>query len=295
MTILPHITSVQTTPIGPVRFRSGDKWLHGQFFAPGQTPRAVVVLNPATGVPQRFYRPFAEWLAQTRKVAVLTYDYRDFGASRGGAPMRKSATTMVDWGVHDQQAARDFARTMFPSLPLWVIGHSLGGLTLPFQRNLEDIDRLIAVMSGPVHLHDHPWHYQPMARLFWSWPTRLLVRVLGYFPGRRIGLGADLPKGVFRQWRKWCTTQGGATVDAGRDLPYPDWHGMTGHARFVAAVDDPMVPPRAVWRLMQFYPEAMKSQKLMHPGAYGVEKIGHINVFSPANQAAWPDIVGPDA
>ncbi|KNG94464.1 hypothetical protein ATO11_08690 [Pseudaestuariivita atlantica] len=272
--------------------RSGEAVLAGTLFVPRGAPRAIVVMNSATGVPQRYYRAFATWLAEDKGVAVLTYDYRDFGDS-ARHPMSVSKATMTDWGVHDQQAARDCAAAMFPDLPLWVIGHSLGGFMLPFQRGQGRIAGLITVASGPVHLDDHPWWYRPAARFLWSRTVRAIATMRGYLPGRALRLGADVPLGVYRQWRRWCVTHGGVTVDAGGAVPYPDWTAFDGQARIVAVADDPMVPPAAVWRLMQFYPEARKSQAVLHPASYGLSRIGHIGAFAKPSRAAWPDIVGP--
>lgn len=196
-----RLHAVQTTPTGPVRIRSGEACLQGTFFAPAGTPKAIVVIHPATGVPQRYYADFARWLATEKAVAVLTYDFRDFGASARG-PLHLSRATMVDWGVHDQTAARRFAAKMFPHTPLWIIGHSLGGFMLPFQPDAGQVAGLITVASGPVHLRDHPWWYKPAAGLLWSPIIGAVSRGLGYLPGKRIGLGADLPIGVYLQWRR---------------------------------------------------------------------------------------------
>jgi predicted alpha/beta hydrolase len=80
------------------------RWLSARWFEPaGQPARAVAVVNAATGVPQRFYRHFALWLA-ARGYAVLTYDYRGIGESRQG-PLRAETARMRDWALLDMPAA----------------------------------------------------------------------------------------------------------------------------------------------------------------------------------------------
>ena len=138
MTTLIEIPTPNLFVTQDVSFYSGEAKLKGQLFRPSTQPKAIVVLNGATGVPARFYEAFARWLAQEKSIACLTYDYRDFGAS-ADLPLWKSKATMTDWGVHDQQAARDFATATFPGTALWVIGHSLGGMCLPFQQNLDRV------------------------------------------------------------------------------------------------------------------------------------------------------------
>ncbi|MGB3553473.1 MAG: alpha/beta fold hydrolase, partial [Jannaschia sp.] len=197
-----------------VRIASDMATLAGTLFPPIGSPRAAVILHGATGVPARFYAHFARWLAATRDIACLTYDYRDFGAS-GSA--RGSRATMTDWGIHDQQAARDWLCARLPQVPLWVIGHSLGGMMLPYQTGLAGIARVVTVASGAVHVSDHPWPYRAFARAFWSLgaPTR----ALGYMPGRALRIGHDIPAGVYFQWRRWCLSR--AFHGADPDLPAP--------------------------------------------------------------------------
>ena len=273
-----------------VKIKSGASTLVGRLVSPAHPPKAVVIVNPATGVKARFYEPFAEWLAQEKGIACLTYDYRDFGSSAKGA-VRGSKATMSDWGVHDQQAVRDWTARVLPDVPIWIIGHSLGGFLLPFQRNLDSISRVITVASGPVHVSEHPWPYQGLARIFWFGHAPLFTRLLGYLPGKRLGFGPDLPAGVYWQWRKWCTSRSFFADDFGTALPFPDWTGVTCPVKVVAISDDVMVPPKSVWKLMDFYRGAHVSQKTLRPEAYGLAEIGHINAFAPENAACWDALI----
>jgi len=78
--------------------RSDGALLRGRIFRPRGTPKAAVVVHGAIGAPAGFYRAFAEWAASERDLAVLTYDYRDFGAS-ARAPVRGSRATLTDLGT----------------------------------------------------------------------------------------------------------------------------------------------------------------------------------------------------
>jgi len=132
-------------------------------------------------------------------MACLTYDYRGFGASATG-PIRQSQVLLSDWALIDQAVARAAMRALYPGLPLRVIGHSLGGLTMPLQHRLEEIDHVITIASGRVHVRDRPWPYQTFAHLFWFGHVPVLKRLLGYLPGRLLGFGADLPSAFYWQW-----------------------------------------------------------------------------------------------
>ncbi len=288
----PHGTLRVAHPVSddePVTFRADRARLQGRLFRPGAPPRAAIVLHGATGVPQRYYRAFATWLAE-QGYACLTYDYRDFGASAVGH-VRVSNATMSDWGLRDQAAAQAALEAQVPDAPIWVIGHSLGGLMLPFHPGAARVSRLITVASGPVYSSDHPGMARVAAAAFWSPATRAAVRALGFVPGKLFGLGADLPRGVYTEWRRWCTTRGFYLGDIGQSLPMPDWAAMQGEMKAVAVADDGLVPPAAVWRLMQHYPEARKTQLTLRPGDHGLDRIGHIKVFSRKNSVLWPQIL----
>ena len=250
-------------------------------------PVAACVVNGATGVPARFYDAFATWLASAHGVMTLTWDYRDFGRSASG-PVRRSRATMTDWGVRDQQAARDWLTGRCGALPLWVVGHSLGGMMLPFQTGLARIDRVVNVAVGAVHLTDHPWPYRALATSFWWGHGAALHLLTGHLPGRLSGMPEDIPGGVFRQWRRWCNRRGFHAADP--DLPVADAAALTADMRVVAIADDALAPPAAVWRLMRAYPQAAKRQHLLRPGVSG--PIGHVAVFRRRHAAHWPALIG---
>ena len=70
--------------------------LSGTLFRPDGDIAAALIIHPAVGAPQGFYRAFAEWAASEGRLC-LTYDYRDMGASATG-PLRASKAGFVDWG-----------------------------------------------------------------------------------------------------------------------------------------------------------------------------------------------------
>ncbi|MDX8349775.1 alpha/beta fold hydrolase [Cognatiyoonia sp. IB215446] len=271
-------------------FYSGGQKLRGRFFGTYTRPRAVAVLHGATGVPQRYYAKFARWLAEARNIACLTYDYRDFASSARG-PMKTSTATMADWGVHDQQAARDHLRGLVEEVPLWVIGHSLGGMMLPFQKDLDQIDRVIAIASGPAHVAGHPYPYKLYAAAYWYAVGPPATYLAGYMPGKRLGFGNDIPAGVFWQWRRWCTKRGFFAGDIGAQLPMPDWYGVKAPVKVVAIKDDALIPPKSVWGLMDYYRAADKTQLVVDPDAYDLDGIGHIAPFAEVNRAIWADLI----
>ena len=222
-------------------------------------------------------------------MACLTYDYRDFGAS-ATASMKVSRATLTEWGLEDQQAALNAAEARLPGLPLWVIGHSFGGAMLPFHRP-RNIERAIILAAGLVHMSDHPWPYQALARQFWYMSGPVSTLAMGYLPGRRIGFGSDLPAGVFWQWRRWCTRKGFYLNDMGTHLPRMEPAAHIGQTRLIAIADDVMVPSPATERMLELMPGSTKQLIVLHPDEFGLKSIGHLGAFQSGNCVLWPAIV----
>lgn len=266
----------------------GSEPLAGTLWGEQAAAAMAVVLHPATGVPARYYGAFAAWLAVDCGAAVLTYDYRDFGRSASG-PISRSKATMSDWGIHDQEGALRFLARRFPALPLRVVGHSLGAQWLAFHADIARVDRVAAVASGPNYWLDQPPTYMAQVLWFWWLGGPVATRLLGYLP-RWMGLGADLPAGVYWQWRRWCLSRDFARADWGRSLPEP----QAARARFrltlIPIADDVMIPPKMVRRLAAFYPAAQTREDMIVPEAKKGQKIGHLRIFSPRSREWWPRI-----
>lgn len=264
---------------------NGAHPLTGTLTAPAQ-PRAALVIHGATGVPSGYYRNFATWAAEERELAVLTYDYSGFGRSLSGH-MRNVTRTMADWALEDQQAAMDWLADQV-SAPLWVMGHSLGGFTLPFHKGQNRVKRFRIVASGHVNVRDHPMPYQLAARLLWYGHGPLLVRALGYLPGKASGLGADLPGSVYWQWRHWCTYPPFYKEDP--TMPAPDIVGLPDDLKLISFTDDKTCPLAPSRRLLTYFrrPNAVE---VVSPADHGLDKIGHIAAFHRRNSAVWPLLI----
>ncbi|MGR7997860.1 alpha/beta hydrolase family protein [Xanthobacter sp. ZOL 2024] len=259
------------------------------YFPPTGPLRANMVLHGATGVPQRYYAAFASWAAE-HGVGVLTYDYRDFGASQQ-RPMRESDATFADWAIRDQGAAERALVDIAPQGPLWVLGHSLGGLAFPFRRHDIRVERITTVGAGFGHVSDHPWSYRPLALAFWYALGPIGTSLAGYLPGKRLLLGEDLPAGVYWQWRRWCTRRDFFHGDIGLSLPEPDFH-MNGPAlRMLTMEDDVVVPPAAVRRYADAFPQGRVAYRALTPAEFGLACLRHIEIFSKRSAAAWPAIL----
>jgi predicted alpha/beta hydrolase len=288
----PH-SDRRPAAVEPVAITTRDgETLVGRLFLPGGEPMRAIVLHPAVGVVQDFYARFAAWLATEHQAAVLTYDYRDFGAS-ATRPLRQSRASMAIWGAIDQDAALDMLCDRLPSLPVWVVGHSHGGMYVPFHGRVERVERIVTVAAGLPYWLKHPLSYMPAVIAFWWLIGPAATALLGYLPGKAIGLGADLPPDVYWQWRRWCLKPGYYRADWGKALPVPDVSRVTCDVTLVALADDRMMPPERVRALATSYPAARVTHRVIAPSDIGAREIGHMRLFSERNATAWPLLFTP--
>lgn len=267
--------------------------LAGRFYPPQGAASAHLVLHGATGVPQRYYAPFATWAAE-QGVGVLTYDYRDFGESQH-RPLRESDATFSDWAVRDQAAAEARLAELAPEGPLWLLGHSLGGLGFPFVRHDVRVTRITTIGAGIGHYSDHPWSYRPKALAFWFLVGPVGTALAGYLPGSKLLLGADLPAGVYWQWRRWCTRRDFFRRDIGMSLPQPDFELPGPEIRMLTAQDDVVVPPVSVRRYVAAFPAGRVAYRMLRPSEFGLSSLGHVEALSRSCAAVWPTILGLSA
>ena len=265
----------------PLRLRAADgAELGATWFAAQGVQRGIVVLSPAAGVPQRFYRRFAFWLAQ-RGHAVLGFDFRGIGASAPRS-LRGFEATFDHW-VLDLDAALAHALSRRAGGLVVCIGHSVGGTLLFMAENAARLDALVAVAPQTAYWRDfaHPQRW-PMA-LLWHGLMPALVAVAGYFPARALGLGEDLPRGVAMQWalRPWRPLFGDAASAERRARVLPTTH-------LLAAGDDVFATPAAVDRLLALLPELRVRRHVIEPRAHGLARIGHFGLFREPCAAVWP-------
>jgi predicted alpha/beta hydrolase len=255
------------------------------------TPEAITILHGATGVPVSYYQPFAEWYATHTNRAVLIYAYRD-SDNPTVEQLRASKTTMADWGIRDQSAALDFMIDRFPSLPVHIIGHSLGGFCTPYHANADKITSLTGVNSGLAYWKATPASFMFQVILFWYLAGPALTKILGYMPGQLLGMKNGIPASVYWQWRAWCTHPCFYEPQWGKEVPKPDLTKFTGKLRLIASADDTIIPPLRVKELQRYYPCASSpSFEVLNPADFNVKSIGHIQIFSKRCKSVWPVLV----
>lgn len=241
---------------------------------PGEMLGAALIV-PAMGVEQRFYGAFANWLAE-RGYLVVTFDYQGMGRSRSG-PLREVKANVVDWGRHDCSAVLAAVAEAAQDKPLYWIGHSLGGQILPFVDGRARITRAFSIASGSGYWRDNTAGLRGRAWLLWHFIAPTVTPLLGYFPGRRLGIVGDLPRGVIEQWRRWCLHPQYA-LGEGEQMRI---HYSAVHTPIVSLsfTDDEMMSQRSTEALLGFYRSAPKVSRRIAPEQLGVKRIGHFGFF----------------
>ena len=245
---------------------------------------SVVLVAPATGVRRRLYDAFAGYLAASG-FGVLTWDWRGTGDSRpSGQSLRGFRATMRNWAARDLAGAIAWASDRFRGARLLAVGHSFGGQAFGIAPNADRVAALVTVASQSGWYGHWPrparWKYA----MLWHLVMPGLSHAVGYFPGRALGLGEDLPQGVALEWARWCRS---------REY-FGDWR---GHLRFDAPIlsygfaDDPYAPPAAVEALHAMYGSRERHHRLVSPGDLGVSSVGHFGFFRPTARALWDEAV----
>lgn len=132
------------------------------------TPKAVVSL--AHGYGEHVGRHCHVIAAlNARGYAVFGVDHRGHGASPG----RRASTRRFDDYVDDFHVLVERARSRFPALPRFVLGHSMGGLiatryAIRYQRDLTGL-----VLSGPALI---------VGESVPAWQTRILIGLSRLLP-----------------------------------------------------------------------------------------------------------------
>lgn len=264
--------------------------LAGIIIKPQGKVKAACVIHSATGVPKEYYLKFARWMAKEHGVASLVYDYRDFGGSLQGN-IKNSKATMSDWGVKDASAALDHLIKEFPNDEIWAIGHSLGGMFMNAHKQSSKISRAFAIASGANHWTEHPMSYMPTVAAMWWLAGPAATKTMGYLPGKKLGLGADIPKGVYWQWRKWCLSREFLKADLGKDIPALSARTNLKELKLIALEDDQTITPAMVKRFEKYYPGANTEYKVLTLKEMGAKQVGHIGIFREQNKKAWPLII----
>ncbi len=266
-----------------LRAGNGAQCVLRVFDPPGEA-KGTVVVPSAMGVAQNFYARFAEWLAG-QGYFVVTFDYRGIGRS-APATLRGFRADIFDW-ARDCEAVIDFVKQRWPQIPLYWVGHSLGGQLLGLISNRAHIDRVMTVATGNGYWLENSWPTRRMVWWMWYIAVPLATRIAGYFPGRRLRKVGDLPRGVIEQWRRWCLNPEYVVGVEGEQVR-ASYSSVVTPMVSLSFTDDEMMSEQSILSLHRLYSNAPIEYRRIAPRDIGVRHIGHFGFFRPQfEQTLW--------
>jgi predicted alpha/beta hydrolase len=158
----------------------------------------TLICLPAMGMRAKYYELFANSLCE-KGFNVITADWRGLGHS----PIRASRNT--DFGykelIQDIKKLIELSNNWYPNTKKVIVGHSLGGQigSLLTARFPSMISGLILVTSCSVHYKG--WNNWTALKLrFAGTMFNPISRIIGYFPGDKIGFAGKEARTVIKDW-----------------------------------------------------------------------------------------------
>ncbi|MBJ6368001.1 alpha/beta hydrolase family protein [Snuella sedimenti] len=236
----------------------------------------VVIINSATGISRNLYKNYATYLAENG-FDSLTYDYRGIAESRP-KKLRGFKATFTTWGQNDFTSVLKYVKEKFPQHKILVLGHSIGGTIIGMSENCNSISGILNIGAQTSYYKD--WSKQKYKLYFlWHIVFPLVTNLYGYFPGKKLKLLEDIPKGVIKQWdsRKKNPDMVNQLEKQGHKLFYNQYKGKL---LTLAIEDDVIGTKKALKRVYTLFTSANKEIENIKPNDVGVSAIGHFGFFS---------------
>lgn len=215
MATAPHVSGPGTAEPHSAVTVSGYRVPVTWYGAP--SPHATLLLMAALGVAARFYAPLAQALCDAGLNVALVEQ-----RGHGDSALRPSRGT--DFGfrealVEDIPAVMDFAAARAPGLPLYLMGHSLGGhySAITAGRLPERVAGVVLAACGSPWTEAFPAKTRRQIQLLLTL-IPLTGFLLGYYPGNRIGFGGREARTLMKDWATAAKTNAYRATGLDEDL-----------------------------------------------------------------------------
>jgi predicted alpha/beta hydrolase len=270
----------------PLTLHTRDGYPLAALRYPAQGPRrGNLIVAGATGVPQLFYKAFAEFAA-AQGYTTLTLDYRGIGLSKPRT-LRGFRMAYLDWAHQDLAAAVD-AMTE-DGTPLFMVGHSFGGHAFGLLPNHDRVARFYTFATGAGWAGWMPPAERIKVNIMWRLIGPLLTRWKGYLAWSKLGMGEDLPLDVFRDWKHWCQNPRYFFDDPAMPHLAERFGRVTTPIVAANALDDLWAPPASRDAFMAGYRGTTVQAVDIDPRSSGLGAIGHMGYFRRKAQPLWQE------
>lgn len=254
-------------------------------YTPEIEPIGQILLGGATGVPQGFYRRFAEH-ANQRGFVVRTLDYRGVAKS-APVTLRGYRMNYLDWARQDLVATLEQISQKRPTINTYLVGHSYGGHALGLMSNHAKIAKAVFFGAGSGWSGHMPLAERIKVEFMWNALGPVITPIVGYMPGKIIG-GADLPLDVYKQWRQWCKFPHYFFDDPLMKGRLAGFDEVTSPIKAINATDDLWALPASRDHFFKGYTRAAVTPINIEPKEFKLAKgIGHMGYFRKGCEALW--------
>ena len=186
---------------------SSDSVSSSLFQFDGDYKMPVIVCIPAMGVPAKNYIPLADNL-QALGFSVVISELRGIDTSSVRASWKENFN-FSDCIDMDLSAVMEYVNTNFPDSKKYFLGHSLGGqfASLYLAKHPHAVDGIILCASCTVFYKN--WSFPKSIGLLTMTHFCLVIsKIVGYFPGKKLGFGGREARGVITDWARNARTGG---------------------------------------------------------------------------------------
>jgi len=255
-------------------------------FSPDHTPKAAVMIAPATGIKRQFYRNFAQYLSENG-YGVITFDNRGIGESLIGN-IKQSDASIQCWGEKDMPAVLSELQQQFPDTTYHLVGHSAGGQLIGLMPNALAIKSQFNFACSSGRLKNMQGLHKIKAHFFMNVFIPLNNAIFGYTNSQWAGMGEPLPKQVAEQWRHWCNGQGYVKTAFNSTIKQHLYDDLTMPSMWVNATDDEIAINENVADMLSVFTKLNASTLTLNPKDYDLDEIGHMKFFSRKCNKLWP-------
>lgn len=249
-------------------------------------PIANIIVAGATGVPQAFYRKFAKFAAQ-RGYSTVTFDYRGIGRSKPRS-LKGFDASFLDWAQLDLAAVVDAVASQ--SSQTFMVGHSFAGHAFGLLPNHHKIAKFYTFATG-AGWHGHMPRLEAIrVKTMWNVVLPALTYWKGYTPMSMLGMGEDLPFGVYAQWKHWCQFRHYFFDDPAMVRLKEQFAAVRTPIIAANAIDDLWATPQSRDAFFKAYRNAPVTQ-IDIPLSQSLPAIGHMGYFRADAVPLWDDVL----